>query len=233
MDSTARLALQKPNSDPVTGDPVDITVLNANFDKLDSAVSATPCTSDTRPSPFTGQIIAETDTGDVLLWDGSSWGKFGNYKGIGQTFWAVKGNNTTRGNSTVLTDDPDLQIPNLITNATYLMDGFILYYAAPAVDLSMNWFMPAGATMEWSGNSFSASHSGTPSYEGIIKMESRNQSQTQIWGGTGAIVQAMPRGLLRTGGTGGGLKFRWAQQVSSADPAIVYSGSWLRIQRVA
>lgn len=68
MDSTARLALNKPNPDPVTGDFVDISVLNANFDKLDAAIGAIPVTSGTRPSaPFNGQFIRETDTGRVFL----------------------------------------------------------------------------------------------------------------------------------------------------------------------
>lgn len=74
MDFTARLALQKPNSDPVTGDDVDIDILNANFDAIDAAISSTPCTSSTRPaSPFQGQIILETDTGKAFIRLGASW----------------------------------------------------------------------------------------------------------------------------------------------------------------
>lgn len=74
MDQTARLSLSKPNPDPVTGDPVDITVINANFDKLDAVVGAVPCTSATRPSaPFHGQFARETDTGRVIMWDSASW----------------------------------------------------------------------------------------------------------------------------------------------------------------
>jgi hypothetical protein len=43
--------------------------------KLDSALSAiTICTSSTKPgSPFTGQVILETDTEKLKTWDGSSW----------------------------------------------------------------------------------------------------------------------------------------------------------------
>ena len=74
MDSTTRLALNKPNPDPVTGDYVDITKLNDNFDKIDSSISSTLCTSGTRPSsPFNGQIIRETDTGRAYIYNGSSW----------------------------------------------------------------------------------------------------------------------------------------------------------------
>ena len=74
MDTTARLLLQKPNSDPVLGDDVDIDILNANADKIDAVISATPCTFATRPaSPFQGQIILETDTGKMYVRLGSSW----------------------------------------------------------------------------------------------------------------------------------------------------------------
>lgn len=74
MDYTTRLGLNKPNPDPVTGDDVDITELNANFDKLDSVVSFTVATSTARPpAPFAGQAILETDTGSMYVWGGSDW----------------------------------------------------------------------------------------------------------------------------------------------------------------
>lgn len=74
MDFTTRLGLSKPDGDPVTGDVVDIDVLNANFDALDAVVSFTPCLSTARPSaPFVGQGILETDTADLFVWGGSAW----------------------------------------------------------------------------------------------------------------------------------------------------------------
>lgn len=74
MDFTTRLLLNKPNPDPVTGDVVDVAKLNQNFDKIDANISATPCTSGTRPAtPFQGQIIAETDTNRAYVRIGSTW----------------------------------------------------------------------------------------------------------------------------------------------------------------
>lgn len=68
--TTTRLALTKPAGTDV----VDIDVLNANSDKLDAAAGATICTSTTRPaSPYSGQIIYETDTGFFKTRSGSSW----------------------------------------------------------------------------------------------------------------------------------------------------------------
>lgn len=74
MDFTTRLGLQKPDPDPVTGDFVDVQVLNDNSDAIDGVISFTICTNPTRPSPpFAGQAILETDTGDAYVWGGSSW----------------------------------------------------------------------------------------------------------------------------------------------------------------
>ena len=76
MNFTTRLALSKPDPNPVTGDFVDIAVLNANMDKLDAGIGATICTAATRPaSPFHGQIIRETDTRKLYVWNAtqSAW----------------------------------------------------------------------------------------------------------------------------------------------------------------
>ena len=68
--STTKLGLTKPDF----VDVVDITDLNNNADKLDSAIGSTIVTSTTRPStPFTGQVIFETDTELSFVWDGSAW----------------------------------------------------------------------------------------------------------------------------------------------------------------
>lgn len=72
--STSRLGLIKPN--PGTGEPVNVAHLNNAFDKIDSVVGATICTSATRPAnPFHGQIIRETDTRAIRIWNAtqSTW----------------------------------------------------------------------------------------------------------------------------------------------------------------
>lgn len=307
MDNTSRLGLNKPDPDPITGDPVDISKLNDNFDKIDAAINATLCTSTTRPaSPFQGQIILETDTNRLYIRIGSAWAQLllGG-SGVGRTTvnveferpsggdWLISGhttgdtqkrfildangmmqwgsgsatpdimlkrisagilqldnslrvagpfnghlaavkigNETLPFNTTTLQDDDHLFI-NVEANATYILDGDIIYYAAIGADLKVGWSAPAGSSMEWCSWAPSEAHTGIPSYEGILKFESRNLSQTQGWGGTGSIIHAMPRGCLQVGGTAGQLKFRWAQQNAIADSNIVYAKSWIRLQRVA
>ena len=68
--NTTKLGLIKPDF----VDVVDVADLNTNADDIDAAVGFTLCTNATRPStPFTGQSIFETDTGDSFIWDGAVW----------------------------------------------------------------------------------------------------------------------------------------------------------------
>jgi ribosomal protein S11 len=56
------------------------------------------CTSSTRPTaPYEGQVIYETDTDRVLVWNGSAW--YANWN----TAWGTVGHVTTSPNQTVTT----------------------------------------------------------------------------------------------------------------------------------
>lgn len=71
--TTTRTALTKPDGNPVTGDFVDITVINANMDKIDAFAGASICTSAARPAtPFDGQLARETDTRRVIVRNATS-----------------------------------------------------------------------------------------------------------------------------------------------------------------
>lgn len=68
--NTTKLGLIKPD----LTDVVDVGDLNNNADSIDAAVGFAIVTSGTRPgSPWSGQVIYETDTGLSLVWDGSAW----------------------------------------------------------------------------------------------------------------------------------------------------------------
>jgi hypothetical protein len=71
--TTTRLGLYKPAADGSELVNV-VTDLNNNMDSIDAKMGAFVCTSGTRPgSPYNGQFIRETDTGKLMLWDGSGW----------------------------------------------------------------------------------------------------------------------------------------------------------------
>lgn len=78
--TTTRLSLTKPDYT----DNVDIADINSNMDDIDAAVGASVVTSGTRPaSPFTGQVIFETDTSSSYVYDGSTWQSLGGAGGGG------------------------------------------------------------------------------------------------------------------------------------------------------
>lgn len=68
---TTRGGLIKPGD----GESADNDVLNANFDQIAKyGMGAFECTSTARPAqPWFGQLIAETDTDFVRMWDGEQW----------------------------------------------------------------------------------------------------------------------------------------------------------------
>lgn len=98
---TTRLGLRKPNGDPSTGDNIDVDAdVSDSMDKIDAAVGCTVCTSGTRPgSPWQGQLIFETDTGKVQVWNGSAW-KHVISVNTGSTL-AWSGNTTITGDLTI------------------------------------------------------------------------------------------------------------------------------------
>jgi len=85
--NTTRLALFKPDPDPVTGDDVDVVDLNNNSDKIDAAAGFTVCTSSTRPaSPWDGQPIYETDTNLFKAWVEGAWTSVGSALTLAQVY---------------------------------------------------------------------------------------------------------------------------------------------------
>lgn len=229
---TSRLGLIKPT--PGTGEAVNVaTHINQSYDILDDVAGAKPCTSGTRPpTPFQGQLIYETDTGVTRMWNGTAWV----FAGVGAVLTAVRSANKVLNNNATIQDDGVLQM-DVVANATYLMEGFVIYNSPVAADLNAGWTVPgggSGSTFDWVSQAPSQAHTGSPVFEGIVKFEQRAYNQTQGWGGTGGIVVATPRGLLKTGASGAGsFRFRWAQATATVGDTTVYSGSWLSLRRIA
>lgn len=62
---------------PVGTEQCDVNVVNANMTKIDAQIGALICSSTTRPTtPYTGQIVFETDTQMFAFWTGSAWIQF-------------------------------------------------------------------------------------------------------------------------------------------------------------
>lgn len=85
--TTTKLGLTKP----AYTDIVDVADLNDNADKLDAAAGFTIVANEAaRPaSPWTGQVIYQTDVSSSFMWDGSAWQAAGGGGGGGLTISAT------------------------------------------------------------------------------------------------------------------------------------------------
>lgn len=69
---TAKLGIPLPVAG--SGEPFTVAAYNFGVTTLDGAAGATVVTSSSRPgSPFSGQVIFETDTFKSFVWSGSAW----------------------------------------------------------------------------------------------------------------------------------------------------------------
>jgi hypothetical protein len=84
---TAKLGIPLPVAG--SGEPFTVAAYNFGVSTLDGAVGAAVVTSGSRPvSPFSGQVIFETDTLRSYVYDGSDWKALGAVAGgeIASTF---------------------------------------------------------------------------------------------------------------------------------------------------
>jgi hypothetical protein len=106
---TSRMSLFKATRGNPSDDIISVTAdFDNNFTAIDNTINAGPYTSTARPTnPYQGQLIYETDTGYVRIWDGTTWTIRG-YKNqsLGwkqETLMVADGANQTSGNNEVMT----------------------------------------------------------------------------------------------------------------------------------
>ncbi|MFE2544820.1 hypothetical protein [Actinacidiphila glaucinigra] len=130
--------------------------------------------------------------------------------------------------ATALQDDDHLAL-TVAANAVYALDMYVDADADPNADITLGWSAPAGATMSWTEGGISA---GNGNNIGSIKLSRLDVATSSGIGLLATGTAAMPRGVVRTGGTAGTLRLRWAQTVLSGTPTILRAGSWLRLHRI-
>lgn len=151
--------------------------------------------------------------------------------GIGQVLRALKTSNESLASSTTLQDDDQLTI-NCDANATYMLTGYIKYAQNLAIGatagIKAGFALPAGGTLEWTSHG-TATLTSAVDYDTVVTTGTGTRSMAANGAGTMAFA---PSGNLVTT-TAGILVLRWAQVSSSATTVNVFSGSWIRLERVA
>jgi hypothetical protein len=145
-----------------------------------------------------------------------------------------KAGDTSRASTTASAADPDLTMA-VEANATYIVDGLLVYGADPTADFKMGFTGPASAVFTWSCTGQDGTQTGTSSP--VITDAQAIGTFAYILGGrstgnTGKMTGRL-RGTLTVAATAGTFSLVWAQQVSSATATILYTGSFMRLLRVA
>lgn len=140
---------------------------------------------------------------------------------------------TSRASTTTATADPELSF-EVEANATYVWDGWLKYFADPVADMIIDFTVPTGSLGEWSA--FGAGQGTTTAtvlgYS--IRTDSNDVSQPRnIYGTSNSDLTAVINGTLRVGSTAGTFSLDWAQGTSDATATVLYTDSWMRLQRIA
>lgn len=195
LTPTSRLALAKPDPDPVTGDFVNIATLNTNSDKIDAAVGAPPFTVATHPaSPFHGQLIRETDTRRLLVWNTT------------QAVWDLVADPLAEFGVWITTFVP---VWTASAGAPVLGDGTItcrhrVVGKTMDVRIKLTW----GSTTTSAGTGlWCLSLPFAPVVDGLLSAYVDDNSASQRWAGTARIIAASASGnnmrIVVQPGTGG------------------------------
>ncbi|MFF7991776.1 hypothetical protein ACFZDG_18525 [Kitasatospora xanthocidica] len=193
-----------------------------------------PVASGSAPAPSVataGGFFYYTDT-DVLAYNNAAGARIEvpllGSRAVGAWLDAYKTADTAR-TSTTLTADPHLAI-TLAANASYELEGCLTFEGPnPGIDMKLDWTVPSGATMQWATWGPVVSQ---PSNLDIID-KAAGVVRTIGTFGFPARVQASPRGRITTTGTAGALTLLWAPSGSSGTNTTIYTGSWIRVRRVA
>lgn len=149
---------------------------------------------------------------------------------------------TPRASTTTPTADSQLTFTG-DANAVYTVEGF-LKYSGPG-DFQMGWSLPSGALGEWQGIgngttviSSTAAHAiqedVVTSWGYTLRTETTDIASTRTYGGISSTAFGVQiRGTIRMGATAGTIALTWAQGTSNGTGTILYTDSYLRLEKVA
>ncbi|MFI9200152.1 hypothetical protein [Streptomyces sp. NPDC053048] len=146
---------------------------------------------------------------------------------------ARKTADTSRASTTTFASDPHLTF-SVEANAVYVVDGWIKYFADPTPDIQVKFDAPTGSLGEWHQVAAGSSTTTTTTVGYSVRTDTNDLTVSRNFYGVsdwdlGAVIHA----TLRVGSTAGTFALQWAQSTSSATATIVYTDSWLRLQRIA
>ena len=144
-----------------------------------------------------------------------------------QVIFRHKPADTPRTTDIILSDDPDLVLPDLVAGRNYKLDGFIISGSASLTpDIKMKFISPGHtigiALVHFAG--YQVGHDATGQegeplgFEHVIAYPVANEDE---------VIRI--KGIL-INATAGTFSFQWSQRISSAIATTVRAGSWLSLE---
>lgn len=182
-------------------------------------------TSTNRPTIYKPRLMVETDTGNLMMWDGTDWNQI-NLEMPAQATIVTKPSFEGRS-STSFAVDSSLVIP-LAGNSTYQVDGAFGFCGGQGTgegDLKWTFNAPVGYSGGYSALFWSTSDT--------IKTMARWYDWTVDTGigmtdGLTDYRSIQIQGIIITGGNSGNLQLKWAKNQSSSTDTRILAGSYLK-----
>lgn len=129
--------------------------------------------------------------------------------------------------NTTLQNDDHLKL-TLGANDVWTFRGLLIYDGGSAGDFQMAFTAPAGAVLNWTVVAARTTDAAVTSvgFSSSVQVGSGTAKSIGTFG-SGVKTAAVISGVVRTTGTAGDLQLQWAQAVSDATGATVYTDSYL------
>lgn len=140
----------------------------------------------------------------------------------------IKPSDQTVNNSITRINDTAL-VKAVVANGVYLLEGFLLYQSSTVADMSIEFALPSGASMNWI-----ADGPASTSTTGVVSVtrDALLGISNKILGGIGANAVALPQGIVTVGANAGNVQLKWAQNALEVSNTIMRAGSWLRLIKI-
>jgi len=210
-----------PYTTLVSGTTVLSSWANANVrDQVVTPFASAAARDSAITAPVEGMLCYTSDT-DVFWWyNGSKWMRKAKrlYVGSLQTY-----------TTTTMADVPNLTFTG-DAGGVYAFTGFFHTVAPTANDLSVQWTIPAGASIEWGMLGPASTDAGTEPttvYMGAIT----TSGPLTVGGMASNGVVTQPIGTITIGGTSGTCKIQ-AAQGSAGGSSFIRAPSWLEVEQI-
>lgn len=135
--------------------------------------------------------------------------------------------------STTQTNITDLTVP-VAASTNYAIRAVIFYSGSTTGDINLGWTVPTGSSFKVTPDGFASGATGNTNsiYRGVLTTSAFGALAAQ-GAGVGSALTAHLEGILAVNTTAGNLQLQYAQGTSDATSTVIYSGSYLWVQKIS